>query len=214
MDEYTQVLERIDKGCFTIGDLASEFKEFPQEELEETLDGFVLFKKISKTRQYYHGNNIIPPEKKTRQFTGNSLDMTQVDYPDWVKSDRDKVKYITSPECPKLSSSRHFFIDDIDLKETGKVLYDSLNSNHIMTSVFISPNRGDVPGNKIDYSKDVTQYRGFSMRIQDGVFKVNVSLLKSLQPRYANGKEEAVADHHVKEFKTYAEFKQWILENL
>ena len=122
MDEYAAVLERIDKGCFTIGDLASEFKEFKKEELEETLDGYVLFKKISKTRQYFHGNNIIPPEKKVRQFTGNSLDLTQVDYPDWVKSDRDKVKYITSPECPKLASPRHFFIDDIDIKETGKVL--------------------------------------------------------------------------------------------
>ena len=215
MDEFKPILDYIDKGCFTIGDLTSEFNEFDPAELEETLEGFVAFNKIKKTRQYFHGNNIIAPEKKTRQqqTTGNSLDCTEVDYPDWVVTDRDKVKFLTSPECPKLSKSMHFFIDDIDTKNTGRLLYDSLNSNHIMTSVYLSP-RQNEGGNKVDYSKDVTQARGFSVIFRDGKFKISISLVKSLQSKYANAKVDGISEHFEKEFSSFDEFKKWIVENL
>jgi hypothetical protein len=213
MDEFTPVLEYINRGCYTINDLVGEFKEFKADELQESLEGFVLFKKISKTRQYFHGNSIIPPEKKTKTTTGNSLDLTNVDYPDWVKTDRDKVKFLTSPESPKLAKSMHFFVDDVDLKETGRLLFDSLNSNHIMTSVYLRPNT-DTPGNKVDYSKNVTQFRGFNVLYRDGKFKVHVSLLVPLRRKYANASTEAVPDHFEKEFTTYEDFKKWILENL
>ena len=215
MDEFKPVLEFIEKGSFTISDLTEEFKDFDPAELEETLDGFVAFSKICKTRQYYHGKNIIPPEKKTRQATtGNALDCTEVDYPEWVKTDRDKVKFLTSPESPKLSKPMHFFVDDVDLKESGKLLFDSLNSNHIMTSFFLSPNPIGK-GNRVDYSKDVTQARGFSLMLRgDGKFKISVSLLKPLHNKYANAKTESYADHFEKEFKSYDEFKKWMVENL
>lgn len=215
MEEFKPVLDLIDKGCYTIADLIDMFRQFPAAELEESLDGFVLFKKISKTRQYFHGNNIIPPEKKTRNTptTGNSLDCTGVEYPDWVVTDRDKVKFLSSEEAPKLTKTMNFFIDDIELKDTNRLLFDSLNSNHIMTSVYISP-RSNAPGNKVDFSKDVTQARGFSLIFREGKFKINVSLLKPLQKKYANAATDAYSDHFEKEFKDYDEFKKWIMENL
>jgi hypothetical protein len=213
MDEFKPVLEFIDKGCYTIADLTDRFRDFDASELEESLEGFVLFKKIKKTRQYFHGNNIIPPEKKIRTTTGNSLDLTQIDYPDWVVTDRDKIKFLTSPESPKIAKPMNFFIDDVDLKTTGKLLFDSLNSNHIMTSIFLSP-RTNEPGNKIDYSKDVTQPRGFSVFVKNGKFRISVSLLMPLRLKYANAKTEAVPDHFEAEFNSFEEFKKWIVENL
>ena len=213
MNEYNPVLEYISKGCYTIADITGEFTEFDPAELEETLEGFVAFNKIKKTRHYFHGNDIVPPEKKTRTTTGNALDLTQVEYPDWVKTDRDKVKYLTSSESPKIPQPMHFFIDDVDTKETKRLLFDSLNSNHILTSVFLSP-RNNEGGNKIDYMKDVTQARGFNVIHRDGVFFVNVSLLKCLQGRYANTKTEGVTDRFTQEFKSYEEFKTWIIANL
>jgi len=214
MEEYKAVLDRIDKGCYTIADLADLHREFDPQELEETLEGFVAFGKIKKTRQFFHGIAIIPPEKKTRATTGNSLDCTGVEYPEWVKTDRDKVKFLTSPESPKLSKQMNFFIDDIETKDTGRLLYDSLNSSHIMTSVYLSPNSND-PGNKTDYAKDVSQARGFSViHREDGTFSIDVSLLKSLQSRYANAKTESYSDRFTKEFSSFESFKKWLLENL
>ena len=213
MEEYQPVLDRINKGYFTIGDLAADFKQFPQDELEETLEGFVAFNKIKKTRQFFHGNNIVPPEKKTRQHTGNSLDTMDVEYPEWVKTDRDKIKFLTSPESPRIAASRHFFIDDFEIKNTGHLIYDSLNSNHIMTSVYLNPNK-EGTGNTVAHSKDVTQLRGVHVLFRDGVFKVQVSLIKPLQSKYANAKTDNVSDHFEKEFPDYESFKKWLVENL
>jgi hypothetical protein len=82
-----------------------------------------------------------------------------------------------------------------------------------MTSVYLRPNT-DTPGNKVDYSKNVTQFRGFNVLYRDGKFKVHVSLLVPLRRKYANASTEAVPDHFEKEFTTYEDFKKWILENL
>lgn len=213
MDEYLQVLEYIKNGYYTIQDLMLKFEQFTnKDEFTETLDGFALFGKIKKTRQYYHGIEIKVPEKKK---IGNSLDCTNVDYPDWVKTDRDKVKFLTSPESPKLLRGMHFFVDDIQTKNTGRLIYDSLNSNHIMTSYFLSPDNTNG-GNKINYSKDVTQHRGFSILIRDGKIKINVSLLKPLREKYANttSENEVVADHFEQTFNTYEEFVEWLKKNL
>ena len=215
MQEYKEVFELINKGCYSIGDLTDLIKHIPADELEESLDGFVLMKLISKTGKIYHGNSIPPPEKKKRAepFTGNSLDCTGIDYPNHVKSDLDKVKYLVSEDAPKLQKTMNFFVDDISLQNTGRLLFDSLNSNHIMTSYYISP-RINTPGNKMDFSKDVTQARGFSVLVREDRIKINVSLLKPLQRKYANANNEAVADHFEKEFKTYDDFKKWLVENL
>jgi hypothetical protein len=215
-NELQPILDFIKKGCFTIEDIVSEFPEHAEHALEiaEQLEGYVAFKVISKTRQFFHGNDVVPPEKKTRPTASNSLDVTDVEYPEWVKSDRDKVKFLTSTDSPKLPKPMHFFIDDIDTKNTGKLLFDSLNSNHIMTSFFLAPRKEGELGNKIDYSKDVTQMRGFNVTFREGKFKVNVSLLRTLQAKYGNAKTEGIVDHFVKEFETYGEFKAWISENL
>lgn len=213
MDEFAQVLEYINKGCYTIKDLADEFKDFDPAELEESLEGFVLFKKISKTRHFFHGNTIVPPEKKTKTTTGNSLDLTHIEYPDWVKTDRDKVKFLSSPESPKLTGFMHFFIDDLDIKETGRLLHDSLKSNHVMTSVYFRPN-SNGPGNTVQYSKDVTQHRGFTLSFRENKFKINVALLVPLRRKYANASSESVPDHFRQEFNNYEDFKKWMLENL
>lgn len=217
MTEYQAVIDHISTGCFTIDELCLEFPQFTnKEEFKETLEGYAAFGKFKQTREYFHGNDIPAPEKKVRQKnseqTGNSLDCTEVNYPEWVKTDRDKVKYLTSEEAPQLPKPMHFFIDDVEMKTTGRLLSDSLNSNHIMTSVYMSPRT--TGGNRIDFSKDVTQARGFSVLVSEKSIKISASLLKPLRDKYANATHEGVCDHFEKEFTSYSEFKNWMLENL
>jgi len=213
MDDFRKVIDFISIGAYTLDQLHSQFSELSRCDLEEMLDGMVMFSKIKYTNGYYHGNDVIAPDKNKRQFTGNGFDHTGVVYPEWVKSDIDKVKFLTSEDAPKFQKTAKFFADDINTQETGRIIYDVMNSNHIMTTYYLEPNKNGG-GNVVAHKIDVTQSRSMTILFSNGKFTVNAPLLKSLIPKYANAKTESYVDRFVKEFNSFEELAVWIKKNV
>lgn len=160
------------------------------------LEGLVVMGKIERSGKIYHSVGVTI-EKKSRA-SGNSSD---VHYPDWVETEREKVNFLLSDDAPLLDRSKAFvWYEDIE-PATGKVIYDALHTASKKYEYTLRPNPA-TNHNEIQFHEVRSAFNGISFKITE-----NGTYLVRWQSKPSGIRDE-------KEFKEYDDLRKWILQNL
>lgn len=167
------------------------------EDLQNMLDGMVVMRKLKKVGERYGSIDLAEDEEDSKPRKKRN-ESTEFKYPEFVTTDKDKIHYLLSPDAPVLNRPMTIMYFDVNKSQTGRDIYDAINSSTITHEVCIAGDRSKNCNVTI-YNRQSTSARGFGISIREGKFRVYISDANSNVEKF---------------FDSYAEMREWIVKNL
>ena len=197
-------MQMLETDGSTLEDLESNLKDKNEwafdstEDLKNMLDGMVIMKKLQKVGNLYAGLGVEIKQRRQSNSDRHVNSDENIDYPDWVTTEKDKIQYLLSPECPPLNRAKTTTYFDDQFNTTGREIHDVLTSYSIVNEVCVAPDNAKGCNYIVYHNKSRTA-RGFGINVKDGKYRLHLSHIDKPIEKF---------------FDDYKEMREWILKNL